>query len=49
MKFLIRKEMEKLLKFEGEYLTDRKWNGKRYDPFGEIVYEIKNGNKEEKQ
>ena len=37
------------IKFEGEYLNDRKWNGKRYDPFGEIVYEIKNGNKEEKQ
>ena len=36
-------------KFEGEYLNNKKWNGKGFDPFGDIVYEMKNGIKEEKQ
>ena len=31
------------LKFEGEYLNDLKWNGKGYDPYNNIVYELKDG------
>ena len=31
------------LKFEGEYLKDLKWNGKGYDPYNNIVYELKDG------
>ena len=34
---------EDKLIFEGEYLNDIKWNGKGYDLFNNIVYEIKNG------
>ena len=30
--------------FEGEYLNDKKWNGKGYDENGNIIYELKNGN-----
>ena len=29
------------LEFEGEYLKDLNWNGKRYDPYNNIVYELK--------
>ena len=29
--------------FEGEYLNDKKWNGKAYDKKGKEIYEIKNG------
>ena len=29
--------------FEGEYLNDKKWNGKAYDEKGKEIYEIKNG------
>ena len=32
------------LEFEGEYLYDRKWNGKGYDKYGNIIYELQNGN-----
>ena len=32
------------LKFKGEYLFDKKWNGKEYDEKGNIIYEIINGN-----
>ena len=32
------------LKFEGEYLFDKKWNGKGYDKNGNIIYELNNGN-----
>ena len=32
------------LEFEGEYLFNKKWNGKGYDKNGNIIYEIKNGN-----
>ena len=32
------------LEFEGEYLFDKKWNGKGYDQFGNIMYELNNGN-----
>ena len=31
------------LKFEGEYKKGKKWNGKGYDPDGNIIYEIKDG------
>ena len=31
------------LKFEGEYLNDKIWNGKGYDIIGDIIYEIKDG------
>ena len=29
--------------YEGEYLNDKKWNGKAYDNKGKEIYEIKNG------
>ena len=32
------------LKFEGEYLNNKKWNGKGYDENGNITYELINGN-----
>ena len=32
------------LEFEGEYLFDKKWNGKGYDVHGNIIYELINGN-----
>ena len=32
------------LEFEGEYLFNKKWNGKGYDEKGNIIYELKNGN-----
>ena len=31
------------LKFEGEYLNGKRWNGKGYDIFCNIEFEIKNG------
>ena len=31
------------IKFEGEYLNNKKWNGKGYDYNGKCVYEIKEG------
>ena len=31
------------LMFEGEYRYDKKWNGKGYDSFGNIIYELKDG------
>ena len=31
------------LKFEGEYLKGKKWNGKGYDKLFNLVYELKNG------
>ena len=33
-----------VLKYEGEYLYDRKQNGKGYDENGNVIYEIINGN-----
>ena len=33
----------KIIKFEGEYLNDKEWNGKGYNNKGETEYEIKNG------
>ena len=32
------------IKFEGEYLFSKKWNGKIYDIFGNVIFEINNGN-----
>ena len=31
------------LKFEGEYLNGKKWNGKGYNKKNEIIFELKNG------
>ena len=31
------------LKFEGEYLNGKKWNGKGYDKNKNVIYELKNG------
>jgi len=31
------------LKFEGEYLKDKKWNGKGFNSLNEVLYELKNG------
>ena len=33
----------KNIKFEGEYIKGIKWNGKGYDNYGHLVYELKNG------
>ena len=32
------------LKFEGNYLNEKKWNGKGYDINGNLIYKLKNGN-----
>ena len=32
-----------IIRFDGEYLNDKKWNGKGYDEHGNIIYELKNG------
>ena len=32
------------LEYEGEYLYNKKWNGKGYDKYGNIIYKLKNGN-----
>ena len=32
------------LEFEGEYLYNKKWNGKGYDEYGNVIYELINGN-----
>ena len=32
------------MEYEGEFLYNKKWNGKRYDKYGSIIYELKNGN-----
>ena len=34
---------EDILKFEGEYLNDLKWNGRGYDLSNNLIYEIKEG------
>ena len=33
-----------ILEFEGEYFNGKKWNGKGYDPFNNLIYELKDGN-----
>ena len=45
---MIKDGMEKeylggILEYEGEYLYDKKYNGKGYDEYGNIIYELKNG------
>ena len=37
--------MKGKLRFEGEYLNDKIWNGKVYDKNDRIKFEIKNGKK----
>ena len=32
------------MEYEGEYLYNEKWNGKGFDEYGNIIYELKNGN-----
>ena len=32
------------LEYEGDYIWDKKWNGKGYDENGNIIYELINGN-----
>ena len=32
------------LEFEGEYLNDKKWTGKGYNEYGNVIYELINGN-----
>ena len=32
------------IKFEGEYLYDKIWNGKGYDINGNLLFKLKNGN-----
>ena len=32
------------LEYEGEYYYNKKWNGKGYDEYGNIIYELINGN-----
>jgi len=31
------------IKFEGEYFNGKKWNGKGYDNYNNVIYELKNG------
>ena len=31
------------LRFEGEYLNNKRWNGKGYNKYGQLVFELKNG------
>ena len=33
-----------ILEYEGEFLFNKKWNGKGYDIYGNILYELNNGN-----
>ena len=35
--------MNEKLEYEGEYLYNKKWNGKGYDKNGNIIYELING------
>ena len=32
------------LEYKGEFLYNKKWNGKDFDANGNIIYELKNGN-----
>ena len=32
------------LEFEAEFRYEKKWNGKGYDAYGNIIYELNNGN-----
>ena len=35
--------INKIIKFEGEYLNGKRWNGKGYNHEGKEVFEIRNG------
>ena len=37
-------ELDPKIKFEGEFKNGLKWEGKGYNPEGDLVYELKNGN-----
>jgi len=39
-KFYINRKLE----YEGEFLLDKKWSGKGYDKYGNVIYELINGN-----
>ena len=39
-KFYVNEKLE----YEGDYLYNKKWNGKGYDKYGNIIYEVINGN-----
>ena len=39
-KFYVKEKLE----YEGEFLFNKKWEGKGYDEKGNIIYELKNGN-----
>ena len=41
--------MNGILEYEGEYLYNKKWNGKGYDENGNIIYELTNGNDKVKE
>ena len=32
------------MEYEGEFLYEKKWNGKGYDKNGNVIYELINGN-----
>ena len=32
------------MEYEGEFLFNKKWNGKGFDENGNIIYELNNGN-----
>ena len=36
--------VKRKLEYEGEFLFNKKWDGKGYDEFGNILYELHNGN-----
>ena len=36
--------MEKEIRFEGEYLNGKKWNGNGYDLKNNVIYTLKDGN-----
>ena len=37
------------MEYEGEYLYNKKWNGKGYDENGNIIYDLINGNGQVKE
>ena len=41
--------IKKILEYEGEFLYNKKYNGKGYDKNGNIIYELKNGNRNVKE
>ena len=39
-----REYIHKILEYEGDYSFGRKWNGKGFNVFGDVIYELKDGN-----